>query len=123
MKDWLLIGYYNKNGTVVDRFYDDLSQGQGELFNKINDGDLVALHAKNEEKDYVVDLENGDFSIDDTLVKFDLGAKIGDNKRKLIFYKSDNYFAFGWQITIKGINYHRIMKIGRDGIPVFLTKN
>lgn len=121
MNDWKLTAVYPDEKEEV------FSTGieTRELYYSLNHDNLEKLIVDTGEHEFGVNLRTGYFKLSDNcIIRFDLGNKVLDNtKRKLIYFKSDNYLALGWQVTIDGINYQRILKIDRDGVPTFKTKN
>jgi len=109
--------------TAIDKNghrYSEDKVGFKDILEMDKDGFLSSFHVTNGEKNVAVDLKTGLFYIGE--FPFDAGLSNKKLKYRLIYFKRKrksigvnsvptHIYAhlIGWQITLKGVNYKRIM--------------
>lgn len=117
-----------EDGTTIPQFYED---GKEVSFKTVqeNESKLIVFSLSNEKEFYSVNIEKGFFSINGQKLYFGI-----EGKYRLIYFKrrrsnfsigaiasiteEEPEYWIGWQTTIEGKNYKRMLKIFQEKVQI-----
>lgn len=117
--------------------YQNYGTNQEKNFGDIDQQKLVIFELTNGEDSFSVNLKNGSFNLNGQQVNFDLGylngQRLQPSQLRLIYFRRirENFggdfkitvqYGLGWQCTIDGENYQRIVLVNPDLSLTLLNK-